>query len=114
MATGRLYESATVTLAGGNGTVKVGPLSAREVWHPENVHVSANQNPVNQAQCYVYVGDSAIQQNFRDATINGSSGDSTDKVNADIVPKGQYIWAVWSGGDNGAIAVLTVTGTKDI
>lgn len=115
MTTGRLYESATVTLNGsGNGIARVGPLTAREIWYPQNAHVSANQNPVNQARCNIYVGDSVIQPNFRDATISGSSGDSTDRVNADIVPKGQYIWAVWSGGDANAVAVLTVTGTKDI
>lgn len=114
MATGRLYESATVTLVGGNGTARVGPLTYRETWHPENAHVSANQNPTNQARCNVYVGDAATANNFRDATISGSSGDSTDRINADIVEKGQYIWAVWTGGDNGAVATLTVTGTKDI
>lgn len=114
MPIGRLYESATVTLVNGTGTAKVGPLTAREIWHPENAHVSANPNPTNQARCNVYVGDAPTANNFRDATISGSSGDSTDRVNADVVPKGQYIWAVWTGGDNGVVATLTVTGTKDI
>ncbi len=111
----RLYQSGVITLDGsGNGTVKVGPLSAREVWHPENAHVSANQNPTKQAQCRVFVGDSVTQQNYRDGTINGSSGDSTDRINADVIKCGQYVWAVWTGGDANVTAVLTVTGTKEI
>jgi hypothetical protein len=115
LASGRLYESATVKLNGsGNGTAKVGPLTAREVWYPQNAHVSANQNPTNQAQCYIYIGDQPVQYNFRDATISGSSGDSTDRINADVIKKGQYIWAVWSNGDPNVTAILTVTGTKDI
>jgi hypothetical protein len=104
----------TVTLNGsGNGTARVGPLNARETWHPENVHVSVASN-VNEATCAIYVGDAPIQQNFRDATFTGSSGDSTDKVGADTVGPNVKIWAVWSGGDAGAQAVIRVTGTKDI
>ena len=111
----QLYQSGTVVLNGsGNGTAKVGPLSAREIWHPDNVHVSANANPVNDALCKIYVGDLPIQQNFRDGTVSGSSGDSSDRVNADIVVCGKYVFAVWSGGDAGATAVMTVTGTKDV
>ena len=110
-----LNESATIVLNGsGNGTAKVGPKSAREVWHPDNVHVSANANPVNDALCKIYVGDAPFQQNFRDATVSGSTGDSTDRVNADTVKVGQYVIAVWSGGDANATAVMTVTGKKDI
>jgi hypothetical protein len=27
---------------------------------------------------------------------------------------GNYVWAVWAGGDAGAQATLTVTGSKDL
>lgn len=110
-----LRETVTITLNGvGAGTAKVGPLSAREIWHPSNVSVSANTNPpVNDATCSIFVGD-ANTQTFRDSCIDGSSGDSTDKCNADQIKCGQYVWAVWSGGDANVRATLTVTGTKDI
>jgi hypothetical protein len=108
-------QFATVILNGsGNGTVKLGPISAREVWNPANAHVSANANPINEAQCSIYVGDTVMPNNFRDGTFSGSSGDSTDKIGADIVKMGHYIWAVWTGGDAGQIATLSVTGTRDI
>lgn len=115
MTTVLLNETITVTLNGsGNGTARTGPLSARSIWHPENVHVSANINPVNESQCRIYVGDLPIQGNYRDGTVSGSSGDSSDRVNASVVKCGQYVYAVWSGGDANVIATLNVTGTKDI
>jgi carotenoid cleavage dioxygenase-like enzyme len=105
-----------VTLTGtGSGMVKLGPLSARETWYPANAHVSANIGQVtNEAQCIIYVGTSVEANNFRDGTLSGSSGDSTDAISADIVPMGEYIFAVWSGGDAGAIATLTVSGEKEV
>lgn len=109
-----LNSSATVTLdSTGGGTARVGPLSAREVWSPDNAHVSVSSN-ANEAQCAIYMGDAAIQANFRDATFSGSSGDSSDRINADTVKVGMYVWAVWSGGDAGARATLTVTGKRDV
>ncbi len=109
-----MISKGTVKLNGsGNGTLKLGPIGAREIWHPDNIHVNVATNG-NEAQCQIYVGDSAIQSNFRDGTFSGSSGDATDKINADVVKVGQYVWAVWSGGDANAIATATVTGTKDV
>lgn len=109
-----LYQSVQVTLNGsGNGTAKIGPLSAREIWHPANVHVSVATN-VSEATCSVYAGVDATAPNFRDATFSGSTGDSTDKVGADVVKCGQYIFAVWIGGDANQVATMTVTGIRDI
>lgn len=114
MAEVQLRETAAVVLNGsGAGTAKVGPISARETWKPENAHVSASSN-TNEAACSIYVGDSPIQANFRDTTFSGSSGDSSDRVNASTVRVGQYVWAVWTGGDAGATATLIVTGTKAV
>lgn len=108
--------SKTVTLDGsGNGTVQLGPISAREIWYPSNAHVSANIGSViNEAQCIVYVGTTVESNNFRDGTLSGSSGDSTDAINADQINMGEYVFAQWIGGDAGAIATLSVTGNKDV
>lgn len=115
MVSVQLRESGRVTLDGsGNGTVAIGPLTAREVWHPGQVTVSANANPVNEASCNIYAGDTAIPMNFRDGTFSGSSGDSTDALNASEIRCGHRVIAVWSGGDPGQVATLVVTGTKDV
>lgn len=115
MATGDLDESAFVTLDGsGNGTAKLGPLTAREVWRPITASVRVNQSPTNEAQCTIYVGQFATQENFRDLTFSGSSGDATGKVAGKPLKKGDYVWAVWTGGDAGQRACLNVTGSKDV
>jgi len=115
MAEGMLDETAFVTLDGsGNGTVKLGPLTARETWKPSTASVRVNQNPTNEAQCVIYVGQFATQENFRDLTFSGSSGDSSGKVSGKPVKKGDYIWAVWSGGDAGQRAALNVIGSKNV
>jgi hypothetical protein len=114
MATGKLYESVSVILgASGGGTARVGPLTAREVWSPITASVAANANPTNEAQCKIYVGLSASAENFRDITFSGSSGDSSGKVTGRL-SKGNFVFAVWSGGDIGATATLIVTGDKEV
>lgn len=109
-------QSIAVHLDGsGNGTAKIGPVSARETWYPANAHVSANiGNVTNEARCIVYVGDGVNANNFRDGTLSGSSGDTTDAISNDIIKIGHYVFAVWSSGDPGVLATLTVTGEREV
>lgn len=109
-----LSETAVITLDGsGNGTAKVGPLTARETWYPGNVHVNVATN-TNEATCQIFVGNSATLGNFRDESPQGSTGDSSGACNQDKLKCGDYIWAVWTGGDANTQAVLTVTGIRDV
>lgn len=111
-----LQESGSVTLDGsGNGTVRLRPVSSREYWLPSLASVGCSTN-VNEAQCKIYIGPSATPQYFVDQTVDGSSGDSTDRVSGYVIARHQqpYIWAVWSGGDAGAQATMVVSGTKEI
>lgn len=106
--------SVAVTLnASGNGTAKIGPISAREIWFPDNAHVKTTTN-TKEAACSIYAGTGVYPNTFRDETLSGSSGDSTGKISADQIKCGMYIFAVWTGGDVGAIATLNVTGRKTI
>lgn len=109
-----MNETAVIVLNGsGAGTATLGPLTARETWYPDVASVKANQNPTNEAQCTIFVGQTATQDNFRDVTFSGSSGDASGKVIGKL-SKGGYIFAVWSGGDAGQTAVLNVTGKKEV
>lgn len=106
--------SNTVVLDGSGGArVKVGPTGAREVWSPLAASVSVSSN-VAEAQCKIYVGDQPTAANYIDGTLSGSTGDSTGRVSGSQVPLGWFVWAVWSGGDAGAVATLNVTGTKTV
>lgn len=118
MTTVPLNESGVVVLdASGNGTAKIGPLGQGETWNPAVVHVKTAQAPaqiVNEAQCFIYAGGQPVDSFFADSTSSGSTGDSTDSAGAYPIGKGEWIWAVWSGGDAGAEGIVRVTGTKVI
>lgn len=104
----------TIILNGsGNGTAKIGPLSAREIWSPNGAHVQCATN-VKEAQCAIFAGTGAYPNTYRDTTLSGSTGDSTDRISSDIIKSGMYIFAVWTGGDAGTRATLNVTGGKTI
>lgn len=108
-----LPGSVTVVLNGaGGGTVKIGPVGARETWYPATAAVSCATN-VAEAACRIYVGDQPIPSNYRDGTLSGSTGDSTSRVEGPLT-LGRYIWAVWAGGDPGTVATLAVSGTRDL
>jgi len=109
-----LNETQFVVLSGaGAGTARLGPLTAREVWYPTTASVKVNANPTLEAQCNIYVGQTATDENYRDGTFSGSSGDVSDLVTGKL-PKGDFVFAVWTGGDASQRAVLSVTGEKEI
>lgn len=110
----RLNETAVIILNGsGAGTAKVGPLSAREIWYPTVASVKANTLPTNEAQCQIFKGEDSSQSNYVDGTFSGSSGDSSQNVTGEM-RLGNWIWAVWTGGDANVQAILTVSGEKEV
>lgn len=94
-------------------TAKIGPIHHSEVWYPESIAVSANSN-VQEATCRIYIGSDTTMTNFVDSTTMGSTGFVTFPTANRRVHQGEYVWAVWSGGDIGAQGRLNVQGTKVI
>lgn len=112
-----LSENVSVKLnAFGDGTAKLGPTGHGTIWEPEVASVRVNGPVTNEATCQIFVGHDPTADNFVDATATGSTGDSTDNVGTRgaHMRTGNFIWAVWSHGDVGAIATLTVTGTVNL
>ena len=95
------------------GIAQIGPLNKRETWYPESISVSAS-SAVNQAACSIYAGPDTSQPNFIDSTTQGSSGFTTYPTASRIVRAGEYVFAVWTGGDVGAQGRLNIQGTKVI
>jgi hypothetical protein len=109
----QLTETNSVALDGsGNGKVGLGPTGPQEAWTPSNVSVICSTN-VLEAVCKVYAGPSATSPYFKDITVDGSTGDATDRCNI-LIPKGWFVWAVWTGGDAKATATLNVDGVKTV
>lgn len=112
MATAQLMVTVPVTLDGsGNGTASTGPTGAGEIWNAGyvvGVQVSTNVSE-SIARCWAGGGPPA---GFLGATTWGSTGDT----NADTpqLSVGQSVTAQWTGGDAGAVAYLTVVGTRTV
>lgn len=109
----QLNESTSLALDGsGNGTAQLGPSGPQETWTPSNVSVICSTNTL-EATCKVFAGPSATGPYFKDITVDGSTGDATDRCNI-AIPKGWFVWAVWTGGDAKTTATLNVDGVKQV
>jgi len=96
----------------GNGTAKIGPIRVREHWQPVSVSVAvASTN--KEASAKAYLGSHVGADTFVSATASGSHGDTCGLGSQDIQP-GMFVWVVWSGGDVGAKATMTVYGTYSL
>lgn len=104
--------SARVTLdASGGGRAELGPDNGPPYWNITKYVVKTSrpgQAPV--PQCSVYV-DSEDDNGLQDTTYDGSK----DASDADIdLQRGQHLIGVWSGGQAGDIATLSVTGWMEV
>lgn len=102
----RFTTSASVVLAGGTGTIRLAP--AGEKWQIDRTYVKCSTR-VSEAQCVTYIGQVADQY-IVDGTYSGSSGDTSDTVL--YLEDGQGMHLVWTGGDDGATATVTISGWK--
>jgi hypothetical protein len=109
-----LNENKSVDLDGsGNGTLQMRPWSGNVTWHPTSVSVKV-LSATKEATCKIYIGPKVADQYLVDATINGSSGNASGKVQGfNIDTHGNTLWVVWAGGDAGASATAQVNGTYE-
>jgi hypothetical protein len=95
------------------------PDGSHEYWMPDSASViapnPAGGTPANEAQCKIYAGPKVADQYFVDGTYTGSSGNSTGRISGYTIGRHAqpYVIAVWTGGDPGATATLSVQGTKE-
>jgi hypothetical protein len=102
-----LNESVSVTLDGnGNGTVRLGPSNASQQWVPSNAACSVTSN-VSEPIFVLYNG-SASNANRIGGTYTGSN-DNTDVSGVTLYP-GSVFTGVWTNGDPGATATLSLQG----
>lgn len=110
-----LSDFVTITLDGsGNGTAQLGPRAHGQVWKPTVASIKmSGATPSGLATCFLYAGGAATDGNFIDSTYDVNN-DSTDRVSGQQLELGQHVYAVWTGGNPGATATLTLNGTKVI
>jgi hypothetical protein len=110
-----LSEFVTITLDGsGNGTAQLGPRAHGLVWKPTVASIKMTGDiPADLATVFVYAGGTVNDGNFVDSTYDVNSA-SSGNIAGQQLQLGQYVFAVWSGGNPGASATLTLNGTKVI
>lgn len=96
-------EATTVLNASGNGTVRLGPTRLGQNWIPTIVAVSTS------TAARVPIADVRLGSTDLGSTFTGSN-DSNDLTGVTVYP-GQQLTITWSGGDPGATATASVSGT---
>lgn len=111
-----LTRQASITLNGsGAGTAQLGPAMPGESWQPAQASVVCSAAvSTGTCQAQIYMGPAASQAYYVDGTFSGDTGDTTDAVSGRTLYPGQYIFAVWTGGQPGATATLTVSGQRQV
>lgn len=111
-----LQASASVTLdASGSGTASLGPSSGGGIAGPGTWSVTGvilqtsrpNVAPIPRAQVYLGTVDAGQSQGL---TSNGSFNTARGKNL--VLARGQQLFVVWTGGQSGDVATVTVTGVK--
>lgn len=107
-----LSVSARVTLNGsGNGSVSLGPLVPGVSWQPVSVAVRVNPTSNTVVSEFFLYNGIAVDSNF----LGGSyTGDNNSAGLAITLWPGQILTGVWTGGNPGATATMTLYGTQTV
>lgn len=107
-----MNESAQVVLNGsGNGSVGIGPLYAAQTWYPNMISIRVSSN-ANEPTFNYYWGKTAGQANQLGGTFVGSN--NQDSLSGRVLHPGDSWLCVWTGGDAGATASVTLTGEMEV
>lgn len=105
-----LLESRNVVLnSSGDGTVRIGPTRISETWTVTSLSVATSTNN-KIPRAYVYVGTESPG-----GLLGGTENGSRDQMGPDqVLYTSQFLTVAWKGGDAGAAATVTVTGTRTV
>lgn len=110
MTISEVSPSANVVLDGsGNGQCAIYPPSGTK-WALRLATLSI-PNAIKHPQAFLYRGSPSGPLQLVDSTITGDAASSA-KVGGAVYYPGQWLWAVWKGGDPGAIATLQAFGQQ--
>lgn len=102
--------NSVVLNASGGGTAKLGPNIGQR-WNILTASVLVPTPNVLVPPCNIYIGGAPISDFFIDGTYTGNL-DSTSRTAGYILSAGDFIFAVWTGGDVGAKATLSIYGQQ--
>jgi hypothetical protein len=110
MAAQQVSPQTTVTLNGsGDGQCSLTPPSGT-LWQLALAALNI-PNAILIPRAFLYLGSSSGPLTLIDSTYLGNSA-SSGKVAGAPFYHGTYLWAVWTGGDPGALATLQAYGVQ--
>jgi hypothetical protein len=111
IATLKAGPAAGGALPAGQAVVTVGPQGLGNIWYPAQVTVSTTSGVNDQSVCNVYLGSQGVPVTLMATLPSGGAG--TAGLAIPSMAPGQYLIAVWTGGNPGDVAAVNVTGTMD-
>ena len=108
-----LSVSVSVTLNGaGGGQVQAGPALPGVSWLPVTVAILVQPASATVVSSFLLYNGPAQPANFIGGTYTGDN--NSNDVTCPPMYAGDVLTGVWKGGNPGAIATMTVTGTQNI
>jgi hypothetical protein len=115
-----LSSSVSGIIANSTLTISIGPRYQGEMWSPESISIACTGNQPtpaapNIAICSLYVGFSANNSTFLDATYQ-VLGASSSMISGQTLFPGTLVLAVFTNmtGSNGQTATMVVQGNKQV
>ena len=97
--------------AAGAATLSVGPSGSGNVWYPASCTILTTSGVNDLSTCSIYLGPAGIPVTLQATLYPGGTG--TASLAIPSMTPGQYIIAVWSGGNSGDVCSINIVGTMD-
>lgn len=97
-------------ITAGAATVKVGPSGFGVRWYPVQAIISTTTGVADASTCQFFKGVISASSQIGGQSYAGG-GDTIGLAGMELQP-GEFVYAVWSGGNNGDVATLRVIGAK--
>lgn len=101
-----------VVSGGGTAKVVVGPQAVGTRWYPKKGDINTTSGANDASTCQIFIGPSTVATDTLGAGQSYAGGGDTFGLSGEMLQPGEFVTAVWTGGNPGDIATLRVTGNQ--
>jgi hypothetical protein len=103
----------TATVSGsGTATVAVGPSGTGTRWYPKKGDINTTTGAADASTCQIFIGPGTVSEDTLGAGQSYLGGGDTFGLSGEMLQPGDFVTAVWSGGQPGDTATLRITGDQ--
>lgn len=96
----------------GAATVTVGPTGLGTRWYPKKGDINTTSGANDASTCQVFIGPATVATDTLGAGQSYAGGGDTFGLAGEMLQPGEFVTAVWTGGNPGDTATLRVTGNQ--